>query len=85
MILDLLVVENGIIKPVTLAVTQVLVKNDVGTPICVAGSYGPRNTQILSVVSDQDFNDNLRKLGIAMTVICDTIHLPNAKGSRFTS
>jgi len=82
MIIELLVNNGGILRPVTVHATQVIVKNDVGTPIYVAGKYGPENGQLASSVTDPDFNDTMKKLGIHMTVICDRLILPAANGPR---
>lgn len=56
-------------------VTQILVCQDNGTPLMVAGEYGPANSQLASMAGLADFNDVLRKLGIDRTVVVDTLKL----------
>ena len=42
---------------------QVVVLNDQGTPIMVAGSYGPVGAVCISKAGDDDFNRTLRTFG----------------------
>lgn len=59
-----------------LAVSQVLIRQDNGTPICVAAEYGPEGAQAVSKAGDDDFNRILKTLGVDMLVRCDRIEMP---------
>lgn len=62
-------------RPIVLAACQVVVKQNNGTPICVAAEYGPDRCQAVAKVGDDDFQRTLYALGIHQTVICDTLSL----------
>lgn len=47
----------------------VIVENNAGSPVSVASDVGVEGTFVISTVNDPDFNDNLRKLGLDITVI----------------
>ncbi len=66
MIIELLVADaDGRVRPLTLHVTQAVVRNGAGTPIlAVAADYGPQRAQIVARIGDRDFNASLRRLGI---------------------
>lgn len=76
MIVQLLCRDGNRIRPLVLSVTQVVVRQDNGTPTMVAAEYGPDDTQAISKVGDDDFNTTLQNLGIHDGVVCDTILLP---------
>ena len=63
MIID---VMNGISgpKPLRLEATQIVVYSDDGTPIMVAGEYGPKGAYRVAHVGDADFNQVLRAFGV---------------------
>ena len=63
-------------EPLVLEATLVIVRWPDGTPMCVAGAYGPDGVVRASHCKDKDFNETLRKLGIDRTVICDELVLP---------
>ncbi len=62
--------------PILLNATLVVCENNQGTPVMVAGDYGPEGTIRASHCKDEDFNDTLKKLGLTQVVLCDTIVLP---------
>lgn len=63
-------------RPLRLAINQIVVYQNNGTPVMVAGEYGQDRTQIMARVGDDDFNRVLRSLGIDMTVMCADVELP---------
>lgn len=65
----------GRAEPVKLHANQVIVMQDNGTPIAVAGEYGPKGTQAVSRIGDTDFNATLNKLGLP-AVHYDDVVLP---------
>lgn len=77
MIIELLVLDGeGNLRPVTLRVTQAVVRTGAGTPIlAVAASYGPQGAQLVSKIGDADFVASLRKLGIFETPRIDYVQL----------
>lgn len=52
-------------QPIRLVASQVVVRNDDGTPLCVAGEYGPAGAVRASHAGDADFNRTLRAFGYA--------------------
>lgn len=86
MIVDLLVRDGLALKPIRLNVSQVLVRQDNGTPISVAIEYGADNSQAVATVKDlPEFNRVLRVLGVA-PVVCDVLELPQPPpGARLIS
>lgn len=62
--------------PLVVRATQVLIRQDNGTPICVAAHFGPDRAYAVEKVGDADFNRTLRALGLRETVICDRLELP---------
>jgi hypothetical protein len=63
-------------KPIVLDVTQIVVRQNNGTPIYVCAHYGPDDACAHSVAGMEDFNRYLRVLGIDMTVVVSTIQIP---------
>lgn len=63
-------------QPIVLVAAQVVVRNEDGTPVAAAATYGPDDTIAVTHVKDKDFNQMLRNLGVNMTVIVDTLQLP---------
>jgi len=63
-------------RPLVLAVNQVIVRQDNGTPILVAAEFGAEKAQAAAKVGDADFQHLLRALGINETVVCDRVELP---------
>lgn len=88
MIIELLVTDaDGRVRPLTLQVTQAIVRNGAGTPIlAVAADYGPQRAQIVSRIGDRDFNASLRRLGIFETPGIDYLHVQRpAPGARLVA
>lgn len=50
-------------QPLRLNVAQFILRNEAGTPVLVAGRFGPQGAIKVSVVSDPDFNSVLRAFG----------------------
>lgn len=82
MIIEILINEGGILKPITVEATQVVVKTGNGNPVFVMGKYGPETGYTIAYVKDDDFNKTLRQLGITTTVRCDVLRLPAIPGSK---
>lgn len=61
--------------PLRINATQVLIRNGQGTPVCVAGDYGPERGMMLAHADDDNFQECLAKLGIREVVIVDRIVL----------
>ena len=77
MILEIL--PNGVgSEPIVIDATLVVARHNDGTPVMVAGSYGPQNTIRASHANDADFNSTLQKLGFRQGTICDVLELPQA-------
>ena len=77
MIVELILSDGiGHSRPVRLSVSQILVRQDNGTPIMVAAEYGANRSQCCAKVGDKDFLSVLQALGINETVICDRIEMP---------
>lgn len=63
--------------PIRLRVSQIVVRQDNGTPICVIGEYGPEGTQVVAKAGDPGFNRILRALGLDITnVECSILKTP---------
>lgn len=77
MILEI-IPEGGIYagRPIVLRACQVLVRQDNGTPICVAAHFGPDGAYAVEKAGDKDFNRTMRALGIRETVLVDRIEVP---------
>lgn len=65
----------GIEDPVVLEASQIVVKQENGTIICVAAEYGPDGAQAVAHAGDEDFNRVLDALGIKDFVVTDTLHI----------
>ena len=66
-------------SPLRINASQLLVRQNNGTPIMVAAEYGgDHRSQEVAKVGDPDFEYLLKKLGIHMTVIADELILPAA-------
>jgi hypothetical protein len=70
--------EGGIGRgpPLVIAATQIVIRADDGTPICVAAHFGPERAYAVEKAGDPDFQRALRAMGIRETVICDRVELP---------
>lgn len=72
--------------PVRVEVSQFVARDMNGTPVCVAGEYGPSNTIRVSHAADADFNQSLRAFGYGrQTVVMETVstqHTPVPPGAR---
>jgi len=71
-----LIPEGNLGQAVVMAAAQIVVRDNNGTPICVAAVYGSDNTFKVSKAGDPDFNRTLRELGVHMTVVCHSLKLP---------
>ena len=65
-------------SPIVIDATLVVVRHEDGTPIMVAGGYGPQGAVRASHAGDADFNASLQKLGFQQGVVCDVLKLPQA-------
>lgn len=71
-----LVLADGTLRPLVIpGVASVVVRQNNTTPIMVAAEVGEGRSQEIAHVKDKTFNHVLRQLGIAQTVICDTLEL----------
>ena len=61
--------------PIRLRASLVLVRQDNGTAVNVAGVYGDGGV-LLANANDRDFNSTLRKLGLRDRTECSTLVLP---------
>ena len=52
-------------NPLRVEATQIVIYNDSGTPIAVAGEYGPDRAQKVAHAADADFAATLRAFGVA--------------------
>ncbi len=83
MIVDLLVLHGGAVQRLSLNVTQVVLRQDNGTPVFVAAECGADRAQRLSMVGDDDFDSTLRSVCGADPVIVDVLDLPKpSNGTR---
>jgi hypothetical protein len=77
MILEILLDDGtGLVRPVVVAATRVVVRQDNGTPIAVAAEYGPPGSQVVAKAGDPEFAAELRKVGVREPVACDLLELP---------
>jgi hypothetical protein len=49
--------------PLRIDAAQLIIRNDVGTPVCVAGEYGPAGNIKVAHAGDRDFDQSLRAFG----------------------
>lgn len=64
------------VQPLRLEAAQVVIRQDNGTPICVAALFGMEGAIAVSKADDSDFNTFLRNMGLGSPVSVDTIQLP---------
>lgn len=77
MIVELILADGvGRSQPLVLHVNQLVVRQDNGTPICVAAEFGQDRAQAVAKVGDDDFEQVCNALGVRETVICDRVVLP---------
>lgn len=83
MILEI-IPEGGItrVEPIRIAASQVLITREDGTVIALAAVYGADGSILVSRADDDDFNTNLRQLGVGRTTICDRLEIPRLPGAR---
>lgn len=61
-------------EPIRIEASQLVVRNDSGTPVMVAGEYGPARTIRVSHGADADFNQSLRAFGYGQqTVVMESV------------
>lgn len=65
-------------KPVRMEASQVVVRQNNGTPVMIAADYGEVGNIVVASVAHnpEEFNRTLRQLGIGMTVIVDRLQMP---------
>jgi hypothetical protein len=67
---------QGIGKPpIRLEASQVVIRMPDGTPVSVAALFGGSGGLMVSHCTDEQFNDNLQKLGITQTVITKKVQV----------
>ncbi len=77
MIVDIIPVGGlGRTRPICLEAAQIVIRDNLGTPICVAALYGMEGAIAVSKADDPEFNTVLHNLGIRENVSVDTIKLP---------
>ena len=75
MIVEIINLAGG--PPLRVEAAQFIAYNDTGTPVVVAGEYGPPGTIKAAHVGDADFNQVLRAFGHGQHhVEVSTLHLP---------
>lgn len=52
---------------------QVIVRDENGTIVMVASLYGPNGAMLVSHAKDPQHNENLKRLRINETVICESV------------
>jgi hypothetical protein len=62
-------------QPIRLDASQVLVRNNAGTPIAIAGEYGPEGVIKTAHAQDDDFNQVLAAFGCNGRVVVKTLQL----------
>lgn len=68
----------GHVQPLRLEASQVVIRDSLGTAICVAMLYGAERSIAVAKADDEDFNNVLHNAGIRESVQVDTIRLPPA-------
>ncbi len=63
-------------RPIRIPAGQVVIRQDNGTPVCVAMEIGEHRSQTIAKVGDPDFPKALRDAGIFEDVVCDRLELP---------
>jgi hypothetical protein len=64
MIVELMPAALGSGAPLRVEASQVVVYNSQGTPIMVAGEYGPSGAQKVAHAGDDDFQQTLKAFGV---------------------
>ena len=65
------ILTNGIgSEVITLDASQVVVRGDNGDPVQIAAEQGPPGFLLLSNVTDPKFQEDLRSIGLDITVVC---------------
>ena len=63
--------------PVQLEASQVLVMNNEGTPVLIAGEFGPPGCQKVAKVGDSDFQRTLETFGYGRhDIVVEDVKLP---------
>ena len=81
-IIKLLARQNGVLREVTLHVTQMILSQDNGTPLSAASEYGPEGAQQVACVGcdpagrNDELHRILRSLGETTGVVVDDLVLP---------
>jgi hypothetical protein len=65
-------------QPIVIHASQIVVRQDNGTPIYAGAHFGAEKSYVHSIVGADDFNRVLRGLGVNMTVIVNKIAMPGA-------
>lgn len=73
--------EGGIGRaaaPIRLRASQIVIRDDLGNPLCVAALFGPDGAIAVAKADDEgeNFHRVLKNLGIQDTVLVDTLRLP---------
>ena len=70
------------LQPLRIEATQLVIRNAQGTPIAVAGEFGPDGTQRVAHVGDKDFDRTLRAFGYTgPPVQIDVLELAKPQGA----
>ncbi len=84
MIVEILSAIDG--QAVRIPAAQLLIRNDDGTPVVVAGEFGPQNTIRAAVAGDADFQRTLSAFGYNEGIVeVDHLTLPPPVGGRLIS
>jgi hypothetical protein len=68
-------------QPIVIEASQLAVFGPInGTPLMVAGEFGPEGCVKVSHAGDQDFNSTLRAFGYNQTVVVETMKLDPPPG-----
>ena len=67
--MHVLIVDRMGGRPLKLPAAQIVVYNDAGTPIMIAGEYGPAGAIKVAHAQDADFNATLRGFGHGQIVV----------------
>lgn len=83
MIVEIIHEGVGVKPPLRLKATQILIRQDNGTPICLAAEFAGQAAQVVSKAGDPDFNRVLKLFSINMDVECTILNTPGPPaGSR---
>ena len=67
-----------------LPASQLVVYNNVGTPIMVAAEFGTDRSQRIAKAGDPEFKQVLASVGFQGKVVVDELILPEPQGTRIT-